>query len=115
MQRKKLRCICAASLLADKNSFSGIDIARFQIKPRFEIKENSITVILPVLSATVSVASDGNRVLELLSGEMRYSSSEIAGKLNWSKDKTIRILNVLVEAGYVRKTGTGRGTKYYRG
>ena len=86
-----------------------------QIKPRFEIKENSITVILPVLSATVSVTSDGKRALELLNGEMRYSSSEIAEKLNWSKDKTIRILNVLVEAGYVRKTGTGRGTKYYRG
>lgn len=83
-----------------------------QVKPRFEIKDNSITVTLPALSATVSVTSDENKLLDLLTGEMRYSSSEIAEKLNWSKDKTIRKLNALVKAGYVVKYGTGRGTKY---
>ena len=83
-----------------------------QTKPRFEIKDNSITVTLPVLSATISVTSDEKKLLELLNGEMRYSSSEIAEKLNWSKDKSIRNLNALVEAGYVVKNGTGRGTKY---
>ena len=49
-------------------------------------------MILPVLAAIVSVTSDGKRALELLNEEMCYSSSEIAEKLNWSKDKTIRIL-----------------------
>lgn len=83
-----------------------------QIKPRFEIKDNSITVTLPALSATMSVTSDENKLLELLTGEMRYSSSEIAEKLNWSKDKTVRNLNNLLDAGYVIKYGTGRGTKY---
>ena len=83
-----------------------------QTKPRFEIKDNSITVTLPVLSATISVTSDENKILELLNGEMRYSSSEVAEKLNWSKDKAVRNLNALVEAGYVVKNGTGRGTKY---
>lgn len=82
------------------------------IKPKFEIKDNSITVTLPVLSATMSVTSDENKLLELLTGEMRYSSSEIAEKLNWSKDKTVRILNALVDVGYVTKYGTGRGTRY---
>ncbi len=85
-----------------------------KIKPRFEIKENSIMVILPTLSTNVTVSTDGNKVLELLNGEMRYSSSEIAEKLSWSKDKAVRILNVLVEAGYVTKFGTGRGTKYFK-
>ena len=84
------------------------------IQPQFEIKDNSLTVILPTLSANASVSTDGNKVLELLNGEMRYSSSEIAGKLSWSKDKAVRILNVLVEAGYVTKFGTGRGTKYFK-
>lgn len=82
------------------------------IKPRFEIKDNSITVTLPVLSATMSVTSDENKLIELLNSEMRYSSSEIAEKLNWSKDKTVRNLNNLMDAGYVIKYGTGRGTKY---
>ncbi|XME01649.1 ATP-binding protein [Lachnospiraceae bacterium C1.1] len=84
------------------------------IQPQFEIKDNSITVILPTLSANASVSKDGNKVLELLNGEMRYSSSEIAEKLSWSKDKAVRILNVLVEAGYVKKFGKGRGTKYFK-
>ncbi len=84
------------------------------IQPQFEIKDNSITVILPTLLANASVSTDGNKVLELLNGEMRYSSSEIAEKLGWSKDKAVIILNVLVEAGYVKKFGTGRGTKYFK-
>lgn len=36
----------------------------------------------------------------------------MAEKLNWSKDKTVRTLKSLVDAGYVVKYGTGRGTKY---
>ncbi len=85
-----------------------------QIKPCFEIKDNSITVILPTLTATADVTSNGNKVLDLLGGGIRYSSSEIAEKLGWSKDKAVRELNVLVEAGYVTKYGTGRGTKYFK-
>lgn len=84
----------------------------YQMKPRFEIKDNSITVTLPVLSSTKSVSSDENEVLHLLGSEMRYSSSEIAQKLNWSKDKAVRIINGLVASGYAMKHGTGRGTKY---
>lgn len=82
------------------------------IKPQFIIKDNSITVILPTFSSSASVTPDGGMVLDLLNGGIRYSSSEIAAKLNWSKDKTIRVLNVLVENGYVVKYGIGRGTKY---
>ena len=83
-----------------------------QIKPQFKIKDNSITVVLPTLSSTASVTSDGRKVLDLLNGGIRYSSSEIATKMNWSKDKTIRVMNVLVESGYAVKYGTGRSTKY---
>ena len=82
------------------------------MKPQFKIQDNSITVVLPTLASTASVTTDGSKVLELLSGGMRYSSNEIAAAINWSKDKTIRVLNVLVEAGYAVKYGNGRGTKY---
>lgn len=84
----------------------------YQMKPQFKIQDNSITVVLPTLASTASVTTDGSKVLELLSGGMRYSSNEIAAAINWSKDKTIRVLNVLVEAGYAVKYGNGRGTKY---
>ncbi|HBL40741.1 MAG TPA: AAA family ATPase [Ruminococcaceae bacterium] len=84
----------------------------FQRKPKFDIKENSITVVLPTLTSAMSVTSAGKKVLELLDGEIRYSSSEIAERMNWSKDKTIRILNVMVKSGYINKFGIGRSTKY---
>ncbi len=83
-----------------------------KIKPQFKVKDNSITVILPTLSSKASVTTDGNKVLELLNGGIHYGSSEIAAKTGWSKDKTIRILNALVGAGYIVKHGTGRSTKY---
>jgi ATP-dependent DNA helicase RecG len=83
-----------------------------KVKPRFEIKDNSITVTLPTLSATMSFTSDEKNLLELLNSEMRYSSSEIAEMLKWSKDKAVRKLNELVNLGYVAKYGTGRSTKY---
>lgn len=84
----------------------------YQNKPQFEIKDNSITVTLPILSSITSVTTDENKVLEVLRVGMRYSSSELAAILNWSKDKIIRTLNVLVAEGYVTKYGTGRSTKY---
>lgn len=84
----------------------------YQNKPQFEIKDNSITVTLPILSSITSVTTDENKVLEVLRVGMRYSSSELAAIMNWSKDKIIRTLNVLVAEGYVTKYGTGRSTKY---
>lgn len=84
----------------------------YQNKPQFEIKDNSITVTLPILSSITSVTTDENKVLEVLRVGMRYSSSELAAIVNWSKDKIIRTLNVLVAEGYVTKYGTGRSTKY---
>lgn len=82
------------------------------LKPVFDITENAVRVTLPCFDAGPKVTSDGQRALELLNGGLLLSSSEIARRLGWSKNKTVRVLNALSASGCIRITGAGRGTKY---
>lgn len=84
------------------------------VKPDFKISDNTITVILPCKNRNAEITTDGKAVIDLLGAGMMLSSSEIASKLGWSKDKTIRILNKMVGSGSIRKEGVGRGTKYVK-
>ena len=83
-----------------------------EVKPLFHITENSLLVTLPVIEPVKKISSDEEKILNLLTGKRIYSSREIAEELKWSKDKTIRILNLLKESGRIQVTGRGRGTKY---
>lgn len=80
-------------------------------KPIFETTENSIRMILPIVQTKSNLTSDENKVLHLLNGRI-LSSSMIASATGFGKSKTVSILNRLVQSGYVRILGTGRGTKY---
>jgi ATP-dependent DNA helicase RecG len=84
----------------------------YTIKPTFSVFENSIRVVLPVISEVYSTTTDGKKVMEVMSDYSILSSKEIATRLGWSKDKTIRNLNKLVDSQYIEVVGTGRGTKY---
>ena len=83
-------------------------------KPSFEITDHAVKVVLPCTDMKLEVSTDSQRVMEALGSGMILSSKEIAERLNWSKDKTIRILNDLSAKGYVAKVGQGRGTKYVK-
>lgn len=84
----------------------------FPQKPTFEVFDNSVSVILPIISLNYSITTDGEKLLQVLCNGMQLSSSEIAGKIGWSKDKTIRNLNILKSSGYIVAYGKGRSTKY---
>lgn len=84
----------------------------YPLKPGFDMTENSIVVNLPVKSLIKSVTTNEQKVLGLISNGMILSSSEIANKLGWRKDKAIRALNTLKAKGYIQIIGNGRGTKY---
>ena len=84
----------------------------FTKKPTFEVFDNSISVILPTISLTYSITTDGEKLLKVLSNGIQLSSTEIAKRIGWSKDKTIRTLNALKSAGYIEVFGKARGTKY---
>lgn len=81
-------------------------------KPIYSIKPNSIKVILPVLEEQNDLPEDKRRIYSLLKGR-KLPSSDIVEATGFGKTKTVYMLNELVEDGYVVKTGTGRGTKYY--
>ena len=80
-------------------------------KPAFDIYENSITVILPVVSNLV-LTEDEAIVYKVLSKTLPKSISEIAGAVPFGKSKTTMLLKRLAEKKVVTITGNGRGTKY---
>ena len=88
--------------------------ANAPIKPDFNLTENSISVILPCVDRKIEASADGTKIIALLDEGMILSSREISEKLGWSKDKAIRVLNILLAAGYIKTAGSGRGTKYLR-
>lgn len=84
-----------------------------RIKPRFAITDHVISVILPVLSTSYKVTSDEEKIISALENGKQLSSSEIAKATGYTKSKTLRLIDVLKEKGYIKVSGNGRGTKYF--
>lgn len=84
------------------------------IKPKFEIFENSIKIVLPTIKNDIdeTLNNDEKTVFMTFKPNKKYTSSEIVNLTNLGKTKVVSLLNDLVEKGYIRKTGTGRSTKY---
>lgn len=80
-------------------------------KPVFEIFENSIKVILPVIG-NADLTGDEKVVYEVLSKTMPKSISEITDMTPFGKSKVTTLLKSLARKNYVSVTGNGRGTKY---
>ncbi|MBQ2592085.1 MAG: putative DNA binding domain-containing protein [Candidatus Riflebacteria bacterium] len=83
-----------------------------RVKPKFEFYDNSIKVTLPVMELDLGLKDDELRIYNALKNKQILSSSEITGITGFGKNKTIEILKKLVEQGYIKVTGSGRGTKY---
>ncbi len=82
-------------------------------KPEFNISDNVISVKLPVLSTNYEVTADERKIIDALKNGSQLASSELVKLTGFSKAKTIRLVNALMEKGYVNCKGKGRGTKYY--
>ena len=80
-------------------------------KPVFEILENSINVILPVMS-DLDLTEDEAAVYKVLSKVLPRSISEITAAVPFGKSKTTMLLKRLGDKKIVTITGNGRGTKY---
>ncbi|WP_027206092.1 ATP-binding protein [Butyrivibrio fibrisolvens] len=80
-------------------------------KPVFEILDNSINVILPVISYE-DLSNDEEVVFKVLSRAYPKSVSEISGEVPFGKSKTTSLLKKLVDKNIVTVIGNGRGTKY---
>ena len=80
-------------------------------KPVFEISENALQVILPVLGIT-DLTEDQETVYGLMKTGRKISSNSASRDTGFSKSKVTAILKLLAAKGYVQITGNGRGTKY---
>ena len=83
-------------------------------KPRFDIQENSITVILPVLGSLSGMTSDECMVLDAMAMGRRYTRRELEEELGLEKTKMIRLLNALVKKDLVSSEGESRARRYVR-
>ena len=83
-----------------------------KIKPVITVYENSIKISLPVLESELPRLSEDEYSVysKLLKGEL--TSSEVVKLTGFGKTKTVRLLNGLLEGGYIVKLGNGRGTRY---
>lgn len=80
--------------------------------PQYEIYENSIKVILPVITDGSNLTKPEKELVNLLRESEKMSRLEIEKNADWGKDKTIRIINLLLKKNIIYKEGRGRGTKY---
>ena len=80
-------------------------------KPCFEIRESSIKAILPVIEEENGMTPDEQKVYQLVKGKA-LSSSSVAEATGFGRSKAISILQRLVQRGYARVSGVGRGTVY---
>lgn len=83
-----------------------------KIKPKFEITDNVISVILPVTTNQYQITGDKEKIISVLGNGKQLSSSEIAKETGYTKSKVLRLIEHLKEKDYIRVTGKGRGTRY---
>jgi len=82
------------------------------VSPRFEIGENTITVILPVVGEKLVLSNEEEHVYSCLTEQHYLSSGDLVKMSGYSKAKVLRILEKLLQKKYVTRTGIGRGIKY---
>lgn len=81
-------------------------------KPDFEVSENTIKTVLPVLEKNLGLTEDEKIIYKNLSKIMLKPISEIAPYIPFGKSKTTQLLKNMVKKGIIAVEGRGRGTKY---
>ncbi len=79
-------------------------------QPAFEVYENSIKVILPVIAADLT--EDEQTVYQVLSRNIPKSVSEITAAVPFGRSKVTALLQTMAKKHYIAILGRGRGTKY---
>ena len=83
------------------------------VSPSFSIRENSVTVVLPV-NGFVEVSTEERRVLDAVPKGESVSRADVEKATGLSKDRAVRMLNVLQEKNLVKRVGSGRKIRYER-
>ena len=81
-------------------------------KPSYRIFENSIRVVLPVLTLEDGLSEKERTILYLIKENGTAARSTLEQESGMGKDMVIRILNELLKRNIIAKKGKGRGTRY---
>lgn len=79
--------------------------------PVFEVYDNSMKVILPVITA-FDFTDDEQTVYQILSRTIPKSVGEITAEVPFGRSKVSTLLKSLEQKQYIVILGRGRGTKY---
>lgn len=81
-------------------------------KPSFEVSDNAIKVVLPVMETELRLNEEERIVYKVLSKNMAKSISEIVVGVPYGKTKVSKLLKRMAEDNIITIEGNGRGTKY---
>lgn len=83
---------------------------KYYTRPKFNISQNSITIILPVIKK-IDLTDEETQILSLISkgNDTTKSLAEISG---YSRSKVLNLLDELINKNLIGKIGGGRSTKY---
>ena len=82
-------------------------------KPDFDVSENRIRIILPVVGTyQLDLSQDERSIYNLLKEDQELYRIDIDQKTGFKKSKTIRILNNLADKNVIVKNGSGPAVKY---
>lgn len=82
------------------------------LKPKYQVFENSILVVLPLLNAHTDLTEDERAIVNCLSRNQLATRNQLDKILGFNKAKTGRILKGLIEKDLIEKSGKGKDTKY---
>ena len=82
--------------------------------PSFEVGDDYICVKLPVISGEPILSPDEALVLSCIPKTQLVSRATIDEATGFEKTKTIRLLNSLLEKGFIKSEGDARARKYSR-
>ncbi len=89
------------------------EYTRSVTKPDFEVSENRIRILLPVVqNDTLDLSEDEKSIYELLKADIELSRKEIDLRTGFNKSKTIRSLNSLLDKNIISKKGSGASLTY---
>lgn len=74
--------------------------------------ENSITVTLPIIGTASGMSADEKRIVEAMDIGRRYNRAELELSTGFSKSKTVRLLNSLIDKSLITVEGNNRSKRY---
>ncbi len=83
-------------------------------KPKFDISQNYITIILPILQDNVDLTQDEKTIYNIIKENVEIFRKELDDESGFNKSKTLRVINSLLDKDLIVKQGKGINTRYLR-